>query len=333
MNKFKIVCITPVKNEEWILDNFLKCTSLWADKIIIADQNSDDNSIGIAKKYNKVVLVKNNNPKFNEPERQKILINNARKIKGKKIIIALDADEAFTADAVKSNEWKKLYNLEPGTVIYFKWANILHGCDKYWLALDNMPFGFVDDGSLHKGSPIHSPRIPLSEKSNKYYSKLIVMHMQYTNIKRMKSKHRWYQCWERLNNLERSAVDIYRQYHHMDSVPKKMIGIVPNNWFDDYTRKGIDFKVKMHNTSNYWDKLVLDMINDNGVDAFRKEQIWDFDWIEKAKEYKYRKLDNFKDPRTYYEKFIHIWLKITQPYFKNHFVNIVDKLIMKYLKF
>ena len=36
----KIICLTPVKNEGWILERFLKCTSLWADYIIIADQSS-----------------------------------------------------------------------------------------------------------------------------------------------------------------------------------------------------------------------------------------------------------------------------------------------------
>ena len=29
----KIICLTPVKNEEWILRRFLRLASLWADHI------------------------------------------------------------------------------------------------------------------------------------------------------------------------------------------------------------------------------------------------------------------------------------------------------------
>ena len=45
LEKPKLIVITPVKNESWILEKFLTFTSLWADYIIIADQNSTDNSI------------------------------------------------------------------------------------------------------------------------------------------------------------------------------------------------------------------------------------------------------------------------------------------------
>ncbi|GAG56902.1 unnamed protein product, partial [marine sediment metagenome] len=51
MKRPKIICLTPVKNEAWILDNFIKCASLWADHIIIADQDSTDDARKIAKKY------------------------------------------------------------------------------------------------------------------------------------------------------------------------------------------------------------------------------------------------------------------------------------------
>ena len=63
---FNIICLTPVRNEAWILDKFLQCTSLWADYIILADQMSTDGSREIALKYPKVILVDNNSATFNE---------------------------------------------------------------------------------------------------------------------------------------------------------------------------------------------------------------------------------------------------------------------------
>ena len=62
----KIVVITPVKNEAWILDRFLAVTSQFADCIIIADQNSTDESKDICKKYPKVIVIDNKSTKYDE---------------------------------------------------------------------------------------------------------------------------------------------------------------------------------------------------------------------------------------------------------------------------
>ena len=78
MKKPFLICLTPVKNEAWILHAFLKATSLWADYIIIADQMSTDGSREIALSYPKVILIDNDNQEFNEVERQKMLIDKAR---------------------------------------------------------------------------------------------------------------------------------------------------------------------------------------------------------------------------------------------------------------
>ena len=55
----KIICLTPVLNEAWILDRFIRCASLWADHIIIADQGSTDGSREIAQRYDKVIFIDN----------------------------------------------------------------------------------------------------------------------------------------------------------------------------------------------------------------------------------------------------------------------------------
>jgi len=81
-----IICLTPVKNESWILEKFLKCASLWADHIIVADQNSQDNSREIAAKFPKVHII-NNPSQFHEGERQALLLREARKIEGPKLLM------------------------------------------------------------------------------------------------------------------------------------------------------------------------------------------------------------------------------------------------------
>ena len=49
-NRPTMIVITPVRNEAWVLDAFLTCTSSWADYIILADQHSDDGTREIAAK-------------------------------------------------------------------------------------------------------------------------------------------------------------------------------------------------------------------------------------------------------------------------------------------
>ena len=116
MDKPYIICLIPVKNEAWILDRCLQTASLWADKIIVADQMSDDGSPEIAVKYSKVQLIRNTSAQFNEPERQKLLIDAARKIPydGKKLLIALDADEMLTANLLDSPEWQTILDAPVG---------------------------------------------------------------------------------------------------------------------------------------------------------------------------------------------------------------------------
>ena len=96
------------------MDRFLKCTSLWADHIIIADQQSTDGSREIAARYPKVILIDNLSPTFNEPERQKLLLEKARTIPGQRLLIALDADEILTANFMNSSEWNTVLEIPVG---------------------------------------------------------------------------------------------------------------------------------------------------------------------------------------------------------------------------
>ena len=104
MIKPLLICMTPIRNEAWVLHAFLKATSIWADYIIIADQLSTDGSREIALSYPKVILIDNNHPDYNEADRQKMLIDRARQIEGDKILFGLDADEIFAANFQETND-------------------------------------------------------------------------------------------------------------------------------------------------------------------------------------------------------------------------------------
>jgi hypothetical protein len=326
--KPKIICLTPVKNESWILEKFLMATSLWADHIVIADQFSDDESREIAGKFPKVVLVRNLSVDFNEPERQKLLIDTARKIEGPRLLITLDADEFLTANFHDSDEWKFIMRAPPGTAIRFKCVNLKPDFKKYWSPNMYFPWGFMDDGSEHVGSIIHSTRIPMPSNSMKVdLEEINVLHFQYVDWERMASKHRWYQCWEILNRPNRSALDIYQQYHHMYEVKDDDLLEVKSEWFDYYLANNLDIRGIKKEGIYWWDREVLGYFQRFGAGQFSKLDIWDADWKKLGDYFKLERISSNDDPRRYLDKIILEWLKSGQYKNPTAFNRIILKLL------
>jgi len=317
-----IICLTPIKNEAWILDTFLQATSLWADYIIIADQLSTDGSREIALKYTKVILIDNNSESFNEPERQKLLIQEARKIPGKRLLITLDADEIFTPNIFESEEWKVMITSEPGTIFKFQLANLRPDFRTFWFE-DYFPWGFMDNGVEHDVTDkIHTTRIPLPVDAESIEIKNIkVMHLQYTNWKRMQSKHRWYQCYEHVTFLEKSPVSIFRLYHHMYALNKNQINEIPKSWFVDYKNYGINIENFKDSEVYWWDEKVIEYFDQYGTDYFQKLYIWNINWNRIAKIIG-RENVNYHDPRTLFDKLYQFFLIHTQ---KNKDVYLIRK--------
>lgn len=303
-------------------------TSLWADHIIIADQFSYDDSREIAVKFPKVILVKNPSAEFNEPERQKLLIEAARTIEGPRLLITLDADEFLTANFHDSDEWKFIMHAPPGTVIRFKWVNLKPGFKKYWSPDVHFPWGFMDDGSEHIGAVIHSTRIPMPLNSMKIdLDKIKVLHFQYVDWERMASKHRWYQCWEKLNRPKRSSLEIYQQYHHMYEVKYSDLLEVKKEWFDYYLLNSINFKEIKKEGIYWWDREVLGYFQRYGTRAFRKLDIWDTDWKRLADHFSFEGAKH-DDPRSFLDKHIQEWLK-SGPY---KTPTLFNRIILKLLR-
>jgi hypothetical protein len=321
------ICLTPVKNEAWILERFLQCASGWADHIIVADQQSEDETRAIAQRFEKVTLLDNPHPGYDEEARQKLLIDAARRIPadGPRILIALDADEILTANWMTSPEWTRLQTAPPGTVITFQWANVGPNVSGAWLDDDKKPFGFVDDGSPHSGYRIHSPRVPVPSGAPRLTMEEIrVLHYQYANWERMTSKQRWYQCWERLNNPSKRPITIYRQYNFMHADVRRATAL-PSAWLEGYEGRGIDMRSIPKEPHYHWDQEVLDMLRSHGTDSFRKLAIWDVDWPALGRRLGHDTNGTLADPRSPFERAVHRWLRRTQPNMLNPLVRVIQK--------
>ncbi len=276
----KIIVLTPVKNESWILDRFLSVTSLFADLIIVADQNSTDGSSDVCKKYDKVHLVKNESTKYSESSRQILLIETARNLMPnvKRILLALDADEILSANSLNSIGWQTMLKANPGTVLYFEKPDLY--LTPYNAIRNNTlwPLGYIDDNVEHKPTEIHSVRIPHPPYAMKLFiNDVKFMHYALIRIDAYKLKQMYYSMVE--NILRKNNFLVRRRvYSPKLNYSKNLLGITPLEWFEGWEKIGIDM-TSVFSESNYWyEDAALKLFAEHGYKRFWFDPIWNKDW-------------------------------------------------------
>jgi Glycosyl transferase family 2 len=322
------ICVTPVRNEAWIIDCFLSAAKTWADHVIVADQGSTDGTLQQSQSTPGVEVVINDSPVFDEAYRQKILLERARKFGGRRILIGLDADEALSANCLQSRDWERIKEAQPGTVLRFRWVNILPGFKEAWIPPNYSAFGFVDDGCDFSGWRIHSPRVPQpSGAPTLDLDEIVVLHFQYVAWERMIAKHRWYQTWEHLKHQQKGPLEIFREYHHMyGSWDKSEIHPLRQEWLAGYERAGIDFRSLQSEPVSWWDREIVQMLQHHGTKRFRRIAIWDENWNEIAAQVGPNGVD-LSDPRSAWERTVHRLLSVTQSRRSNLAVRGFERLL------
>ncbi len=324
----QIICLTPVRNEAWILDIFLRATALWADRIIIMDQASDDGTREIAASHPKVDLIDNPSATFNEPERQALLIATARQRYPGSVLIALDADEIFTPEWMTTGACERLRAATPGTRLLARWANARPGMRSYWLGRW-VTCGFVDDGvTAHQGRPIHSPRLPGPEGGDIIHeTSTRILHYRGVDRRRMDSKHRWYQCWELLHGQRRDVVRQHRFYHSVETPRLRKFRRLPRAWRDWYHARGLVIDGYRQDEALWWDRELVQWLHLHGPERFRQLAIWNAPWPAIAQACGLRE-DGLCDPRRRSDRAVHRWLALTQWAHRFPLVQLVDRLLV-----
>jgi hypothetical protein len=313
------ICLTPCRNEEWILDTFLAAASLWADYIIIGDQASTDSSRDIIKGYPKAVLAENTWAGFgyHQGHYQKVVLDTARQIPGEKILFTLDADELLTADAVAdANLWRRLDEAPLGTPIYGSWVNICPGFKTGFNFGGDFLIGAVDGPSVstHSGKH-HVPRLKVAVDSvgiNIAPSR--VMHYQFTDLARYRSKQRFYAVVEWVEKNGQRPYDLYRRLHPFETNTKRTVYPLRAKWIRLYNELGVDWMNVSIDGSYRWDSAVLDALLEHGTSHFKKLDIWDHDWKAQAAKAGIPNTSlRLNDPRRLIDKFTISVLRKTQP--------------------
>lgn len=320
-----IVVMTPVRNEAWVLRAFLEATSLWADYIVIADQMSTDGSREIAKEYPKVILIENNNREMHQAATRRLLFEEVKKIKGDKILFALDADEFLSGDFVNTDDWEKILNSKPGDMFCWKWMNLKRNDIKKYSTGGYYYWGAHESDSLWKGefpdNVIHEWRIPwiqVSADNQEYYlDGFCSIHLARVNEIRQRNKERFYQVSTITSDKKMSFITMYRYYHSEEDLDYVD---VPQDAYAFYEKNGLDIwkYVDRDDEGQYYTTEILNYFNRYGIDKYALLGIWDKNWVKK---------NGIKDPRSWVQKFIHYYLSVTMPHANAFFVRMFDKLL------
>ena len=144
----------------------------------------------------------------------------------------------------------------------------------------------------------------------------------------MKSKHRWYQCYERILFPEKSPVEIYRMYHHMDSLAEYKMEVIPAESISAYTSIGIDPFVHVKEGVYRWDREIATMVRQYGFGYFKHIDIWTKDWNVIDERFG----DSMRQNQPRFGKFLFRYLEMTQPNSKKLYVKLVDRVLAMVLK-
>ena len=331
-----LIDLTPVFNEAWVLPAFLKATSLWADYIIIADQMSTDGSRELYAQFSKeehinlhgrkckLIVIDNPRKEMHQAATRRLLFEEAKKIDGDKILFTLDADEFLSGNFPETEGWQTIINSEPGDVFEFRWMNLTADTSKYSTWQPYYWAAHLDKDLLNGEFPdnfIHEWRLPWPNHVNHEYEieDISFIHFARVNVKRQRNKERFYQVSQSVPLKKYSGVGFYRQYHPLKV---ETLYAMPNNAYDYYKTHNVDIQgfINLSDEGKHYTLSVLQNFEKKGKSFFSKLDVWDNEFLEK---------NNLKDPRTFIDKFIHRYLRWSNPYSKSFVVRGIDKILKK----
>ena len=239
----KVIALLPVRNEAWVLPHSLACLSAFCDVILVNDQDSEDESREICRRFPKVVLIASSERLVCEQARWQLL-DAARDYEGCNVLWCTDADELMPP--VLARRFIDAYrdDLKPGTVVECLYYHLWHRADRYrtggypyapyWKEL-----GLRDDRRMDfertRRLPLHEPRVPLGGATGRLQAPdLPVLHLQWLLAERNQMKQAWYRCREWLDGLKTAAA-INEFYSRTLPDPGVRTEEVPAAWIEGVT--------------------------------------------------------------------------------------------------
>jgi hypothetical protein len=241
--EMKIIGLMPVRNEAWVLPHSLACLSAFCDVILVNDQESEDESKEICRRFPKVVLFESPEQLICEQARRRLL-DAARDYAGHNLLWANDADELVSPALMNSFIDRHRDRLTPGTAIDGRFHTLWNSFSTYRADYTlYRPYwgrmGMVDDRRTDydrsQHAQLHDPRIPGAEGMPAIeVAELAILHLQWMIPHRNQLKQAWYRCREWLDG-RKSAANINDLYSITFPAPHARTAAVPAEWIADLT--------------------------------------------------------------------------------------------------
>lgn len=335
INRPTIVVITPVRNEAWVLDAYLTCTSSWADYIILADQHSDDGTREIAGKYEKVILIDNPTQEWYEYLCRTKLLEEAAKIPGDKIVFGLDADEFLSEGFENTESWRRIVNSHENEIFCFKWLNLFDDFSTVeytdthmdWMAHFDDTIDIVKEYQKREEHAVHCARIPCLESDRCHYlyvDDFWVVHLAKLNHQRIRQKFDFYQVtWVDKNKDKANPIRMYRGYnkYYPDRITRleNPVKLCCMGNSGDYS-----YLVKTSDYGNHYVEEMIQVFKREGTDKFLKLCIWDNPYLIEAG-------ITPKIPLKY--RILHSYLRKSQSKADTKIIQLIDKVFKKLYRF
>lgn len=328
----KKIVVMPVKNEEWILEKSLACASLWADHIIVADQQSTDRTPDICRQFEKVVYVENTCPTLDQSVARQLLLNTSRELFGlDTVICALDADEILSANCFQDRDFNALLDhLERGQSVVLQWVMLWGAPDRY--RDDNSVWGnswkhfiFRDDGRTSFSQKATSePRMPEAfMQSFVRYDAVKVLHYQFVNWARMLAKQRRYRVYDYLEQPTFiKALRVNNVYAITRNVRDEVVDTtpIPGDWLFGYSN--VDLRHFPDEVLYWYEVDVLRQFARLGEHYFKWLDIWDIDWEDRRRSAIANGVYNISrhtidDPRNFFIRIYHKYEDVVHKFLKS----------------
>ena len=317
----KKIVLMPTKNDAWILEKTLPCILMWADKVIISDQQSTDKTVEFCKNFPQVTVLHNPNVFHSTKVRQQLL-DEARKEPGNNLIFSIDSDEVVTSDILNKEVIQSLESYPVGTSFQMQWVQLWRNTKKYrndqsvW-SNSYKHFAFIDDRvssyTYEYGVNDHNPRVPsLLTKNTVKLEMPKVLHYQFVNWDRMLAKQRFYRVQDFIQTERKfkDAAKINKMYFIAKDESQLECFNVPVEWTKAYEDRGVDLQNIKTEALPWYDIEVLKWFKEYGTKTFSLLDIWDVNWENKRQLAKGFETQEILDPRNFIEKVYHSSQKV-----------------------
>lgn len=335
-DKPTIIVITPVRNEAWVLDAFLTCTSSWADYIILADQHSDDGTREIALRYEKVILIDNPTQEWFEYLCRTRLLEEAAKIPGEnKLIFGLDTDEFLSEGFENTESWRRMMSSCGTEIFSFRWLNLFDDffsaeytdVDFDWAGHYDASIDIVEEYKKREKHAVHCARIPCLETDRCQYvvvDDFWVIHLAKLNHNRIRQKLDFYQVtWVDKNPEKVNPIRMYRGYSkfYPDHLSKldSPVKLCCKGDTKDYSSL-----IKASDYGKHYVDEMLQVFKREGTEKFMQLCIWDNPYLIAA---------GVKPRIPLKFRLLHTYLRKSQSRSESTAVKMIDKILKRIYRF